>query len=154
MEAAEPFNFRQPPEMHDGELALSLAATQTAAESLWNVPAYIFHMHHAPSAGLAGHVTFRATDSEWVVNYTGHIGYGVAEPFRGQRYAERSCRLLMPFIRAHRPEIWITCGPDNLASRRTIERLGGEFVETVDVPDDYPIGPGIARQKRRYRLRL
>jgi tagatose 1,6-diphosphate aldolase len=89
-----------------------------------------------------------------VVNYTGHIGYRVDEPFRGRRYAERSCRLLLPFIKTHRPEIWITCGPDNPASRRTIERLGGIFVETLDVPADYPIGPGIARQKARYRLRL
>lgn len=154
MEEGDPFNFRQPAEMRDGELALTLAATQTATESLWNVPAYIFHMRHIPTGVTMGRVTFRATDTDWIINYTGHIGYRVDEAFRGRRYAERSCRLLLPFIRAHRPEIWITCAPDNLGSMRTIERLGATFVEVVDVPADYPIGPGISRRKRRYHLQL
>jgi predicted acetyltransferase len=154
MQDAELFNFREPPVMQDGDLALALYATQNAADSLWSVPAYIFHIRHVPTGATAGRVTFRVTDTDWIVNYTGHIGYRVDEAFRGQRYAEQSCRLLLPFIRMHRPQIWITCAPDNFGSMRTIERLGASFVEVVDVPADYPIGPGIARRKRRYFLQL
>lgn len=154
MKDVEPFKFRHPAVLNESDLALSLHATQNAADSLWSVPAYIFHMRYVPSGLMAGRVTFRVTDTDWVVNYTGHIGYRVEETFRGQHFAERSCRLLLPFIREHRPEIWITCGPENMASRRTIERLGGRYVETVGVPPDYPLAPGIARQKRRYLLHL
>jgi tagatose 1,6-diphosphate aldolase len=149
-----PFVFQDPPTMRDGDLALSLAARQSAAESLWQVPAYIFHMHVGSSDLPIGRVTFRAEDTEWVVRYYGHIGYRVEEPYRGRRYAERSCRLLMPFIRRHRQDLWITCAPDNLASRRTIERLGAEFVETLEVPPEYPLPEGVMRKKCRYRLRV
>lgn len=34
-------------------------------------------------------------------------------------------------------EIIITCSPENTASRRTIEKLGGELLETVEVPEDH-----------------
>ena len=110
--------------MRDEELSLLLIARQSAAESLWQVPTYIFQMRSAPSDISMGRISFRANDSDWVVRYAGHIGYSVEEPYRGRRFAERSCRLLLPFVRLHRSQIWITCGPDNIPSRRTIERLG------------------------------
>jgi tagatose 1,6-diphosphate aldolase len=50
--------------------------------------------------------------------------------------------------------LWITCNPDNTASRRTLDRLGAEFVEIVSVPDDYPLIAGTLRQKCRYRLEI
>jgi tagatose 1,6-diphosphate aldolase len=31
-------------------------------------------------------------------------------------------------------ELWITCNPDNIASRRTCEAAGAELVEVVDLP--------------------
>ena len=150
----ETFVFQDPPDMRDGDLALSLAGRQSAAESIWQVPAYIFHMWHVSSDLPVGRVTFRAEDTEWIVHYSGHIGYRVEEPYRGRRYAERSCRMLLPFIRMHRQEVWITCAPDNFASRRTIERLGAKFVQTVEVPPEYPLPEGVMRQKCRYRLRV
>jgi tagatose 1,6-diphosphate aldolase len=150
----ESFVFQDPPELQEGDLSLRLIARQPAAESLWQVPAYIFRMRLAPNEIPVGRISFRAEDSEWVVRYAGHIGYSVEEPYRGRRYAERSCRLLLPFVRLHRRQIWITCGPDNLASRRTIERLGAEFVETVDVPPEYPMPEDAIRQKCRYLLKL
>ena len=148
------FEFLDPPVMVDEDLELRLIARQPAAESLWKVPAYVFHLCHLPTGQTAGRITFREADTDWIVNYTGHVGYAVDEPFRGRRYAERSCRLLLPFVGLHRREIFITCAPDNAASRRTIERIGGDFIEIVDVPPDYPIPQGVARQKCRYRLRL
>lgn len=149
------FKFLEPGCLGDGDLALTLVTRQSAGDSIWGVPAYIFHMRHMPSGAKAGRITLRAADTDWVVRYTGHIGYAVDEPFRGRGYAERSCRLLLPFVRDHGwREVWITCAPDNPASRRTLERLGAEWVETVDVPPDYPLAAGVVRQKCRYRLKL
>ncbi len=31
----------------------------------------------------------------------------------------------------------ITCNPENIASRRTCERLGAQLLETVAVPNDH-----------------
>lgn len=154
MEMHEPFAFRDPPAMQEGELSLGLIARQSAAESIWQVPAYIFQMRLAPDSIPVGRISFRTEDSEWITVYAGHIGYSVEAPYRGRRFAERSCRLLLPFVRVHRREIWITCGPDNPASRRTIERLGAQFIETVDVPPEYPMPEGAIRQRCRYLLKL
>lgn len=151
----EGFTFLDPGLLRDAELSLNLAERQTAQESIWGVPAYIFHMRLLPSGQKVGRITFRAADSEWIVRYTGHIGYTVDEPFRGNRFAERGCRILVPFVRRHGwSEVWLTCGPDNAASRRTLERLGAEFVETVDVPPEYPLAAASIRQKCRYCLKL
>ena len=32
--------------------------------------------------------------------------------------------------------LWATCNPENAASRRTLELVGCELVETVDLPED------------------
>ena len=87
--------------------------------------------------------------------YAGHVGYGVEERHRGHRYAERALRLLSPVARRlGLGPLWVTCDPENVALRRTLERLGAELVEEVDVPPDCVIfGSGHPR-KCRYRIDL
>ena len=34
-------------------------------------------------------------------------------------------------------ELIITCSPDNLASKKTLQKLGGQLLETVEVPADH-----------------
>ena len=50
--------------------------------------------------------------------------------------------------------LWITCDPENLASRRTLELAGARFVEVVNVPEDCVIAQSGHRMKCRYRLDL
>jgi tagatose 1,6-diphosphate aldolase len=46
------------------------------------------------------------------------------------------CGLLLPLAaRYGLTELWITCNPDNFASRRTYGVAGVEFVEIVDLPE-------------------
>jgi tagatose 1,6-diphosphate aldolase len=47
--------------------------------------------------------------------------------------------------------VTITCDPDNLASIRTIERLGASFADEVPVPPHDPHFQRGSRSKRRYR---
>jgi tagatose 1,6-diphosphate aldolase len=49
-------------------------------------------------------------------------------------------------------ELWITCNPENVASRRTCEFAGAEFVEIVDLPTNIDMYLEGERQKCRYRL--
>ena len=50
--------------------------------------------------------------------------------------------------------LWITCNPENVASRRTCERAGGTLVETVKLPPDHPLYQKGERAKCRYRFEV
>ena len=69
--------------------------------------------------------------------YGGHIGYGVDEKYRGHHYAAKACELLFSLARKHGMEyLYITCDPDNLPSRKTLEYLQGTLVEIAELPED------------------
>lgn len=109
----------------------------------------------APMVRIGGAVTLRVGRTPAVDLYYGHVGYHVYPPARGRRYAERACRLLFGLARRHGLDtLWITCDPDNHASRRTCERLGMEFVEVVSVPRNDPLYARGEREKCRYRIAL
>jgi predicted acetyltransferase len=109
----------------------------------------------APPVEIAGAISLRIGDTEDLRLYLGHIGYGVHPPARGRHLAERSCRLLVPLARRHgMSEIWITCNPDNTPSRRTCERLGARYIETVDIPEGHVMHQRGERQKLRYLLKV
>jgi predicted acetyltransferase len=117
------------------------------------VPTYQFRMVHRETREILGNIRLSIGSTNHVVRYAGHIGYGVLPEHRGHRYAACAIRLLLPF--AHRLGInplWITCDPENLASRRTLELAGAEFVEIVDVPTDCIIHRRGHPRKCRYRL--
>ena len=90
-----------------------------------------------------------------LVMYGGHLGYSVLPGDRCHRYAARCCALLLPLAREHGlSRLWITCNPDNVASRRTCEILGAELVETVDLPENTVAYLRGERQKLRYKIEL
>ncbi len=108
-----------------------------------------------PQTVMAGSISLRIGQGINLERYLGHIGYHVLPPARGHRFAERACRLVLPLARAHgQQQIWITCNPENAASRRSVERLGAVYVDTVPVPRDNPLYSQGDRQKCRYRIDL
>lgn len=113
---------------------------------------------HSKSAAFSvvGNIQLRLGYGKDLEHYAGHLGYYVSPAHRGRRFALRSCLLLLELARWHgMSTIWITCNPDNLASRRTAERLGAACIETVELPSNNPqrLQSGDA-QKCRYRLSL
>lgn len=114
------------------------------------VPAYQFRIIILDGLNI-GHLNFRVGDTDHVRLCAGHIGYGIMEPFRGRGYAQQACRAVASFVRQFYESVIITCDPDNLASRRTIEKLGAEFMDEVAVsPEDAHYERG-SRSKLRYR---
>jgi tagatose 1,6-diphosphate aldolase len=104
---------------------------------------------------VAGGISLRAQTTRAIEMYYGHVGYRVYPFARGHHYAERACRLLLPLARQHGIQpLWITCNPDNFASRRTCERLGAALVEIVPVPPRDPLYLRGDHEKCRYRLDL
>jgi predicted acetyltransferase len=154
MPPANAFEFLDVALPEDGELRLVLAECMPAGTSPWGVPAYSFRMEN-PGGEYLGRIRLRVGWNEDVIRYAGQVGYAVEPAHRGRRYAERACRLIMPLAKRHgMTSLWITCQPDNDRSRRTLERLGAEFVGIVDVPPGYPLDAGMERRKMCFRLGL
>lgn len=154
MPSPETFEFLDLTLPADGDLQLSLAERVPAESSLWGVPAYTLNMQLA-SGEYVGRIRLRVGWNENVIRYAGHIGYAVEAAHRGHRYAERACRMIVPLAKQHGiTALWITCQRDNAPSRRTLERLGAEYVAVLDVPPEYPLDAGAERKKMCFRLRL
>ena len=113
------------------------------------VPYYHFKVLDRTNT-VVGHINLRIGDTTHVLMCAGHVGYEIIPEFRGQSYSYFACQALVPVIDVHYEQVIITVEIDNIASRRTIERLGAEFIDTVDVPADDPAYAGGARRKRRF----
>jgi predicted acetyltransferase len=104
---------------------------------------------------IVGSISLRIGLTQNMVMFNGQVGYQVYPFARGNHYAERACRMLLPLAARHGLDpLWITCNPDNFPSRRTCERLGANLVETVDVPPENPLYQRGERAKCRYRINL
>lgn len=141
--------------LRDRDLWLELRARDLANPARGWVPAYRFAMRLDGVEGAVGRISLRIGSTHTIEFYAGHIGYEVVPAFRGHRFAERSVRLVLPLARRHDfTELWITCNPDNWASRRSCELAGGEMVEIVDVPPTNSLYHRGDFQKCRYRVQL
>jgi tagatose 1,6-diphosphate aldolase len=145
--------FLDPGPLVDDDLQLVLVARRPPNLTLGFAPSYAFEMRHTLDGAAMGGVSLRIGEDDHIRLYAGHIGYGVISEYRGHHYAARACRLLRPLALRHQIEtLWITCDPDNWASRRTCELAGARFVEIVRVPASdslYALGH---YWKCRYRL--
>jgi tagatose 1,6-diphosphate aldolase len=149
------FKFLDPGRLVDGDLELVLYEKYWGDPARGKVPAYRFLMTRVHDGEELGSIELRVGNTDDIMLYTGHIGYGVEPIRRGHHYAARAVRLLLPLARQHGLEtVWITSNPDNLASRRTCELTGATLVEIVDLPPDSDMYTHGERQKCRYRLDL
>ena len=149
------FRWIDPNVLVDKDLALVLAEKSPAHLSKGCVPAYQFEMRRNGKSEKIGNISLRVGDAYRLRMYGDYIGYGVDPEHRGHHYAARACRLLFPLARCHgMREIWITCNPENIASRRACELAGAEFVEIVNLPEDSDMYQEGERWKCRYRIDL
>ena len=148
------FEFRDTGKLIDGELELVVAELYEGDPTINRVPAYKFKMTLVGGEEM-GNIDLRIGNINHLVMYGGHIGYRVEPEHRGHHYAARAVKLLLPLARSHgMTTLWITCNPDNTASRRTCELAGAQFVEIVSLPEDTDMYLEGERQKCRYRLDL
>jgi tagatose 1,6-diphosphate aldolase len=115
------------------------------------VPAYRFEMlvEECP----AGTIRLRLGTDEWLTRFAGQTGFCVNAIYRGRRLAGRSVRLVKPLAAEHGlGPIWLTCNPDNHASKRVMLWLGATLVEIVNLPSDYDAYARGEWKEERYRL--
>ena len=144
----------RPTVLSDGIIDLILERDIPADGRPWS-PSSDFRICLHATGERVGGISLRTGNSRFLRMYAGHIGYGVLPGHRGHRYAARACRLLRPLAVARGMDVlWITCNPDNIASRRTCEIVGARYVETVDVPPDTELYQRGETRKCRYRWEL
>jgi tagatose 1,6-diphosphate aldolase len=147
--------WHDPGSLVDGDLELVLTHTFPGDEERHRVPAYRFDMRHAVSGDTLGQIELRIGSTPDLEMYGGHLGYRVEPAHKGNHFSARACRLLLPLARSHGLRtLWITCNPENRASRRTCELIGAEFVEIVELPPENDMYRRGERRKCRYRLVL
>lgn len=75
------------------------------------------------------------------IYFGGNIGYRIHAPFRGDHMAYKAAKLLIAYAKElGMPYVLITCNPDNVPSRKTLERLctdvGGKMIDMLELPKD------------------
>jgi predicted acetyltransferase len=84
---------------------------------------------------VAGRLSIRHRLNDFLALVGGHIGYGVAPDFRGQGLATFMLKYGLDFMKERGEEkIFISCHSENEASRRIIEKCGGEFAALIPHP--------------------
>ncbi|MDE6724856.1 MAG: GNAT family N-acetyltransferase [Ruminiclostridium sp.] len=118
-----------------GELVLRIIEKNSGDDKM--IPFYYYDIFRKSDMQAVGKISVRIGNN-FHSYYNGHIGYEIFEEYRGQGLACKACREVLSLARFHGMEfVYLTCGESNRASRRTIERLGAEFVECADVPKEY-----------------
>lgn len=86
--------------------------------------------------------------------YYGHVGYVVYPPYRGHGFAYKACKEMFAYLykKEGLHEYIVTCNPDNIASKKTILRLNGEYLKTFDIPADHELFSIGEYQKECYRV--
>lgn len=102
---------------------------------------------------VVGEIMLRLGDTEHLRFYGGQIGYRVQPEAQSKGYATEALRLLKPIAAAQGfGMVWVTCRPDNNASRRVLEKVGAVFFEEVMVPEESDLFARGDRVMCRYRL--
>lgn len=141
-------------DLKSDEIFLKLEKTVDAnPEKRW-VPCYEFKICLVADGTEVGHCNFRVGNTEKLY-FGGNIGYTIFEQFRGNHYAGKACFLLFKLARMHKMSyLYITCNPDNYASRKTCEYAGGILESTIDLPTDNDMYLEGEKQKCIYRFNL
>lgn len=120
--------------LKNAEIQLLLEKTVDGGEERNWVPAYHFSINNLNGIRM-GVCDLRIGYNDNLY-YGGHIGYRVFPEYRGHHYAGKACLLLFQLARKHSMNyLYITCNPDNFASRKTCEYAGGKLLEIVELPE-------------------
>ena len=135
----------------DGEIDIVLYKKSCGDVAKGFSPEYKFHVLLHGTDIVIGHINFRLGNSEKVVKYIGHIGYGIDKHYRGHKYAAKACKIIRTVAIEHgMKSLIITCNPENDASRKTCETIGARFVCIIDIPETSDAFSPDETQKCRY----
>lgn len=138
-------------ELSHDEVRLRLSQSLAPEQSPWHALAYRFDI--VIDGERAGTISLRVGTAYLLTHLAGQVGFSVEPRFRGRGVARKAVLALLPAAAANGMDaLWLTTTEDNLASRRTLEKLGCVLVGRVPVPENYVSYAQGEREKLRYRL--
>ncbi len=138
--------------LENDELMLKITQKYNGDDEM--IPFYYYDIIRKADSATVGKISIRIGNN-FHSYYNGHIGYEIFKEYHGNGYAYKASQMVLDVARFHGMDfIYLTCDESNIASYKTIEKLGAELVEICDVPREY-FGwcEGMERQKV-YELRL
>ncbi len=117
------------------------------------VDSIIFDIYVPEMDRVVGRCEFRDEHGRDLWFY-GHIGYVIYPPYRGNNFAYKACMQMFEYLRKEKglQEFVITCNPDNIASKKTIQKINHKFIKLVDVDEDHELYQMGDYQKEVYVL--
>lgn len=107
------------------ELSLGIASTKQ-----------FYYLIYDKEDNYVGNCGIRLSDDEQY-EYLGNIEYEIFKPYRGHDYALKASNLLAAVALFYNvSKITITADPTNLASNKTIQKLGARFIDVRRVPEN------------------
>ena len=104
----------------DGDIELRLEKDVAADTARDWLRALHYNIVLKGTGVVVGRIDLRLGYAYDVEHFGGHFGYYIEPASRGHHYAGRACRLLRSVALAHGMDVlWITCNPENDASRKT-----------------------------------
>ncbi len=117
----------------DGAIRLKISQKYKGDDEL--LPFYYYDIFVGDTA--VGKISIRI-GSNYHSYYNGNIGYEIDKEYRGNNYSYKACKLVLQVAKVHgMNELILTCDESNVASYKTIEKLGAELIEIVKPPEDY-----------------
>ena len=134
----------------DGEITLRISQKYQGDDEL--LPFYYYDICVGDIA--VGKISVRIGNN-YHLYYNGNIGYEIDKEYRGNNYAYNACKLVLQVAKAHGMiELILTCDESNIASYKTIEKLGADLIEIVKPPKDYFAYREDIEKQRIYKLQL
>ena len=128
------FAFKDITYLTDGHLDLIIEKKVPATEETFLVPTYYFDIKRSGIPYPIGKIEIRIGYNEMTF-YAGNIGYEIYPPYRGNHYARRACEIIKRVAHLHGMKyLNVCCLPDNIASNKTCQKIGGEFLGTYLIP--------------------
>ena len=136
--------------LSDGEITLRISQKYQGDDEL--LPFYYYDIFVDDTA--VGKISIRIGNN-YHSYYNGNIGYEIDKEYRGSNYAYKASKLVLQVAKAHNmSELILTCDESNIASYKTIEKLGAELIEIVKPPKDYFAYREDMEKQRIYKLSL
>ena len=130
------FQFLEFNDLYDNETKLVLKSLDQPDVEKNYAPRYGYSIIHIKDNVDIGVVYF-AVDTSRRQYLRGHLSYGVFPKYSGHNYAMKACKLIKKVALAHGfKRLFIGSGFDNIASQKTIEKLGGIPITINDIPDE------------------
>lgn len=99
------------------------------------VPSEIFFLVRESDNKLLGTIDIRLMLNEYLLNYGGHIGYGVRPTERRKGYNSYQLYLALKFcLEKGIEKVLITCNKENIGSAKSIMKAGGVLENEVIEP--------------------